>query len=283
MKKFLLASTALAMMSGIGVASAADLPTRKGPPVAPVYVPPAFTWTGFYVGLNAGAVWTNSSRNNNNFGFNNGGNNNVGFIGGGQVGYNYQFTPGAGFVIGAEADLDWASINNHNNNVGFGVPLVPGTVLFAGSQSNNSSNYIGTVRLRAGYAFDRVLVYATGGLAYGEVGRNGNNGAFAVTQAGFVNPFTNTLVGATTVTPLGVGGGSSSRAGWTLGGGVEYAIWNNWSIKAEYLYYNLGNGGHNANGAFFGTAAVSPFFFAGNNRRNQDGSILRVGLNYRFW
>ena len=160
----------------------------------------------------------------------------------------------------------------------------PGTIFTstANSRNNNSNQYLGTVRMRAGYAWDRFLVYATGGLAFGEIGRNTNSGAFAVTQAGFVNPFTGTLVGATTTTPLALGSGSSTRTGWTLGAGAEYAIWNNFSVKAEYLYYNLGHGNNN-NGAFFPGAGVAAFGFGNGNHSNRDGNIVRVGLNYRFW
>jgi outer membrane immunogenic protein len=277
-----IAAAALSLLAGS--AFAADLPTRKGPPPEPVYVPPLFTWTGFYVGLNAGGYWTNSNHNNDfGFGFN-GGNGNSGFIGGGQIGYNYQFTPGAGFVIGAEADIDWASNNNRSNNgFAFGIPVTPGTTVFAGSGHSSSDNYIGTVRARAGYAFDRFLVYATGGLAYGQIGRNSNNGAFAVTQAGFVNPFTGTLVGATTVTPLGFGTGSGNNTGWTVGGGVEWAVWNNWSVKAEYLYYNLGSGRNNNNGFITPVAFGAAPFIGATGHHNQDGNIFRVGVNYRFW
>jgi outer membrane immunogenic protein len=90
MRKFLLATTALAMLSGIGAASAADLPSRKGPPIAPAYIP-AFTWTGFYVGLNAGVGWANNNNNNNLplgavpvGGFvSSSSSNNAGFVGGG--------------------------------------------------------------------------------------------------------------------------------------------------------------------------------------------------------
>ncbi|MFI5012937.1 MAG: outer membrane protein [Hyphomicrobiales bacterium] len=282
MRKMFLATTALAMLSGIGAASAADLPTRKGPPMAPVYVPPAFTWTGFYVGVNAGYGWGNNNRNDSlplgaipvgGFFPTGGGNNNGGFVGGGQLGYNYQFGVGQGVVIGAEADLDYADIGrNRNSGVPYTFATTPGTTFFPNTGGGNGGGYLGTVRARLGYAFDRFLVYGTGGLAYGDIGRRGGNG-FAVTQAGFVNPFTGAVVGATTSTPLGTNG-SSSRAGWTIGGGVEYAVWQNWSVKAEYLYYNLGNGKNNT--------AFAPFF--GTTRHNnQDGSIVRVGLNYKFW
>jgi outer membrane immunogenic protein len=149
---------------------------------------------------------------------------------------------------------------------------VAGTVIYPGS-NNNSGNYLGTVRLRAGYAFDRFLVFATGGLAYGDVGRGGGGG-FAVTQAGFVNPFTGGVAGATTTTFLG-NSGSSSNVGWTVGGGVEYAVWQNWSVKAEYLYYNLGHSGNN-------NVAFTPFL-GGSSHHDRDGSIVRVGVNYKFW
>ena len=193
LKSAVLATAALGILGGSALA--ADLPSRKGPPLAPVYVPPAFTWTGFYVGLNAGYGWANNNRNNNGgFPFvgavpfggavvpfaSSGSSNNGGFIGGVQAGYNYQFGIGSGFVVGAETDIDWANINrNRNNGVVFGsftLPQFPGTVFtpsnIATSNHNNNNQYIGTVRLRAGYAFDRILVYATGGLAYGGVNNN---------------------------------------------------------------------------------------------------------------
>ncbi len=288
MKKILLAATALTMLSGLGVASAADLPSRKGPPMAPVYVPPSFTWTGFYVGVNAGYGWGNSNNNNNVLGFGaipvggffpvNGNGNNGGFVGGGQVGYNYQFGAGSGLVVGVEADLDYADIGgNKNNGVPFTFVTTPGTVFFPGTGHGNSGGYIGTARARVGYAFDRFLVYGTGGLAYGDIGRR-NGGGLAVTQAGFVNPFTGAVAGATQTTPFGTNG-NSTRTGWTIGAGVEYAVWQNWTVKAEYLYYNLGNGNRNNNAFFVG----APFAFAGNKNNNNDGSIVRVGVNYKFW
>jgi outer membrane immunogenic protein len=295
MKKILLAATALAMLSGLGVASAADLPSRKGPPMAPVYVPPSFTWTGFYVGVNAGYGWGNSNNNNNNFlgfgaipvgGFfpvSGNGNNNGGFVGGGQVGYNYQFGAGQGLVVGVEADLDYADIGGGNNNGGvpFTFATTPGTVFFPGTGTGHGSSggYLGTVRARVGYAWDRFLVYGTGGLAYGDIGSR-NGGGFAVTQAGFVNPFTGAVAGATQTTALGTNGGNSTRAGWTIGAGLEYAVWQNWTVKAEYLYYNLGSGKNNNNNGFF--FAGAPFAFAGNKNNNNDGSIVRVGVNYKF-
>jgi len=280
MKKFLLATTALAML-GIGAASAADLPTRKGPPIAPVYVPPAFTWTGFYVGVNAGYGWANNNNKNGNlpFGaipvggfFPSSGGDNGGFVGGGQVGYNYQFGVGQGVVIGAEADIDYVGIKQRTSSVPYTFATTPGTTFFPGS-SGSSSGYLGTVRARVGYAWDRILVYGTGGLAYGDVGGRGNNGGTAVTAPGFASPFTGIVSGVPQTTFLGTSGSSGTKVGWTVGGGIEHAVWQNWTVKAEYLYYNLGSNKNNA---------ILPFA-ATSHHNDRDGNIVRVGLNYKFW
>lgn len=145
MKKYLLASVAALGLIAAGAASAADLPSRKGPVAAPVYMPPAFTWTGFYVGANAGYGWGNVNAN----GFANVGDLD-GFVGGGQVGYNYQMGQ---FVVGAEADFQGADLSSGSN-----LGLV-----------NVKTEYFGTVRARVGVAFDRFMPYITGGWAYGNV------------------------------------------------------------------------------------------------------------------
>jgi outer membrane immunogenic protein len=253
--------------------------------------------------LNAGVGWLNSNRNFGGFPFvgavpvggtvipvaSSGNNNTAGFVGGIQGGYNYQFTPGAGFVLGFETDIDYADLGRRNNSVVFGsftLPQFPGTVFtpsnLLGSSRSNNNQYIGTVRLRAGYAWDRLLVYATGGFAYGGIRNNGNGfggGLTATTAAGapVANPF-NGLPGPTSAF-RGVGTtGSTSGTGWTLGAGAEYAIWNNWSIKAEYLYANFGKG-RSAPGIFLpGVATVF-----NNNRRDRDVNIVRIGVNYKFW
>lgn len=145
MKKYLLASVAAFGIIAAGAASAADLPSRKGPIAAPVYIPPVFTWTGFYVGGNAGYGWGNVNAN----GFANVGDLD-GFVGGGQIGYNYQMGQ---FVLGLEADLQYADLSSGSN-----LGLI-----------NVKTDYFGTVRGRVGVAFDRFLPYITGGWAYGNV------------------------------------------------------------------------------------------------------------------
>lgn len=145
MKKYLLASVAALGLVAAGAASAADLPSRKGPVVAPAYIPPVFSWTGFYVGANAGYGWGNVNAN----GFANVGDLD-GFIGGGQVGYNYQMGQ---FVLGLEADLQGADLSSGDN-----LGLI-----------NVKTEYFGTVRARLGFAIDRWMPYITGGWAYGNV------------------------------------------------------------------------------------------------------------------
>lgn len=178
MKKFLLASVAALGIVAAGAASAADLPSRKGPVEAPIYVP-AFTWTGFYVGANAGYAWGNVNAD----GFANIGDID-GFIGGGQVGYNYQMGQ---FVLGLEADIQGADLSSGDNLFGARV----------------KTDYFGTVRARVGFAYDRFLPYITGGWAYGNVktdivgfgsSDNSHTGGWAV-GGGLEYAFTNNLIG----------------------------------------------------------------------------------------
>jgi outer membrane immunogenic protein len=203
MKKLLLATAALAMMAT--AASAADLPQRQVAPAPYVPVAPAFTWTGFYLGLNAGYAFASSDKINWADTGPAGGSikaSRDGFIGGAQAGYNWQFGQ---MVVGAETDIQYTDLKKRGND-GFG-----GT-------ARVDTNYLGTVRARLGFVpMDRALLYVTGGLAYGDTKLE----AF------------NTLVG-----------GASKRdtnVGWTLGAGVEYAITNNITTKLEYLYYDLGS------------------------------------------
>jgi outer membrane immunogenic protein len=246
LRKILMTTVAASAMAGS--AYAADLPSRRAPPVA--YVPPVpiFTWTGFYVGVNAGGAFrANNNVNNNNLalllGFpavaNNNGNN-ARFIGGGQAGVNYQINQ---FVLGVEGDgqVLVGSNNNGNNFFGFG-------------NNGNNTRFLGTVRGRGGIAFDRFLVYGTGGVAFGTGPTINNFNPFLLGAGPFVN---------------NVGNGNNWRVGYAVGAGVEYAFLNNWSVKAEYLYTDLGRSNNN-NG-----------FFGGNNFRERN-HIIRAGLNYKF-
>ena len=278
MKKLLLSSTALLGLPLSAVA--ADLPRRAAPPV---YAPaiPVFTWTGFYVGANAGYAWGNNDNNGDVFFFppgsivgsgdttgtltlfNNGRGNEDGFTAGGTVGFNYQM---GAIVVGIEGDLNWADIGrNGNSNFGGSYTFVgtPG-LAFAPpaatvATNGNGIDWFGTIRARAGVAFDRALIYGTGGFAFGSGGNNGN---------GFCGGLA-----------FGCGNDDDWRGGWTAGGGVEYAFTNNLTAKVEGLYVNLGDGNKNV-GAVFNLPTNT--LFLGNNRGDDSFGLVRVGVNYKF-
>lgn len=196
MSKLLSAGVVAALLAST-TAFAADLPSRKQAPVAPVVYAPAFTWTGAYVGLNAGYGFGKITKAGTYF------EDPKGFVGGGQVGYNYQLPNNV--VVGVETDLQYADLRSKVNATGVAAGLPAGT--------KNGVEYFGTVRPRVGYAMDRTLLYVTAGLAYGNQKLN----------------------------VPGVGSGSSTNLGWTAGGGAEYAFTNNITGKVEGLYVNLDN------------------------------------------
>ncbi len=283
LKSILLASACAVALPAL--ASAADLPLRSAPP-AFVPPPPVFTWTGFYIGVNAGYDFSNDSRYRNFGGtnVNNGiggarpasiGISDDGFTGGGQIGYNYQFggfgsgaagLGAASFVLGLEADAAYTDIDkrvNVTNTVGGNTYL---------NSFRTSLDYLGTVRGRVGVAFDRVLVYGTGGLAYGNL----------ETGANLYNPNSNLI--------RFHGFQSGMETGYAVGGGIEYAVPTDSflnslnffhssavTIKAEYLYYNLGSrnlGEYPADGNGNEGYYVS--------RVRTDGNLARIGINYKF-
>jgi outer membrane immunogenic protein len=274
-----LKGVAIVALTGVGAmaAQAADLPTRKEAP--PVFVPPPFTWTGFYIGVNAGGLWPSGSRSATIFDPNaskNGaflsadfpgglGSQSVGFIGGGQAGYNWQ--TGA-FVLGVETDFDGTTNSKSFNNVGvpFAGAGVPAALRgdFLSVNGKASLSWLGTTRGRVGFVVtpdNRLMIYATGGVAYG--GGTSNFSAFDNTKGAFWT-----------------GSPSSTRVGWTIGGGAEYAITNNWTIKGEYLYADLGS--HSFTSA--GNPAAATFFpgVVVSGKINNTASIFRAGVNYKF-
>jgi len=216
------------LLAGAAVAALASAPSfaadlgPAAPPQTYVAAPApvaAYNWTGFYVGVNGGYGW---GRFPNNVGLA------LGDAGGGLIGgtagYNWQF---GHVVAGLETDIDWADVNATDTAIGVKASL----------------NYLGTVRGRVGYAFDRVLLYGTGGFAYGGVKVD--------------SPF-----------------GSLSRTGtgWTLGAGAEFAVWRNLTAKIEYRYTDLGRETYTFGGR------VGPSVNLGYR-----GSAVLAGVNYRFW
>jgi outer membrane immunogenic protein len=257
LRKVLLTTVSLVALGG--TALAADLPSRKYAPVAPVVIVPVFTWTGFYVGVNAGYAWNTNSDDNANlygypgyygnggypgYGYYGDGGSDGGFAGGGQIGYNYQIGQ---FVIGAEADIQYADLGG-KNNYGYG---------------NQGMDWFGTVRARAGFAFDRALIYATGGFAYG--GGGGNNSAYFGNNYGYGGAYYG-------------GNGEDTATGWTVGGGLEYAFTDNITAKIEGLYVSLDRG--NSDVYLPGYALATSYYSSGS--KNNEFAVVRAGLNYKF-
>ena len=245
--KTLIAGVAF-MALGTAVAGAADLPVRAPPPPPP----PVFSWTGFYIGANIGGAWSNNNWNDTFFltNFNNSAHNSV-FIGGGQIGGNYQIGQ---FVIGGEWDFDWAA---NNNGAGVFIPGVGNIVV------TNNNRWITTVAARFGYAFDQLLFYGKAG--GGWVGNNN------LTVTNLTTGVSLTCGTFTNLTNCG-----NNTGGWLVGAGVEYAFANNWTVKFEYDYLGLGN-------RTFVIPATAPLLagdtFISNNRNIQ---MVKVGVNYLF-
>jgi len=249
-------------------AFAADLPARTYTK-APVYVEPIYNWTGFYIGGNIGYSWGSSSDTStitNTAGtvlFTSTDRTDLnGVVGGGQIGYNWQVQNA---VWGFEADIQGTGEKGTRDflcPVG-GCTFTPLATIapIAGTSLavalSQKIDWFGTVRARGGFLVSpTVLLYATGGLAYGEV---------KTSDAIGVVP---TVFSATT-----------TNVGWTLGAGVEGAIGGGWTAKFEYLYVDLGR----ASGTFLTTIAAAPagVLSATYSSRVTD-NIVRVGINYRF-
>jgi outer membrane immunogenic protein len=242
----LLAATALVSLLGMSEgANAANLP-----PPAPVYAPPPyvpFSWTGFYIGGNLGVGWTQGNIDDTFFGFAESINNNAAFLGGGQVGFNYQFNS---FVVGVEADFDWLA---NNQNTGPGIAVGATTL-----QASANDRWVTTLAGRFGYAFDHALIYGKAG--GGWVGANNFTVTDVTTGASIV--FSN----------------SNSNSGWLLGGGFEWAFAHNWTLRGEYDFLGLSDRSFTVP-ATFPVAALAGDTFTVHGR---DVQMLTLGVNYLF-
>lgn len=253
MRKQLFCSAAvMSLLLGLSLsAKAADLPMAPPPPPrAPVFVPPPpFTWTGFYVGGNLGAGWNHGNISDSAGLFSWGADNSTTFVGGGQVGANYQINS---FVLGIEADFDWFA---NNNNSSAGVPIAGGLAAGSVIQGSNNGRWLTTVTGRAGFAADRLLFYVKGGGAW--VGSN--------------NLTLTNLAGAGGSVSIG---NSNTNTGWTAGTGVEWAFANNWTARVEYDYVGLSDKSLTVT-----LPGIGPDTFSTNNRNVQ---MVTVGVNYLF-
>jgi outer membrane immunogenic protein len=275
-----------------GSALAADLPSRTYAK-APAMAAPAYNWSGWYGGLNAGWVGGAGSVSNNAsiistsdqgsqnaeamaLGATNTAGTSSGFIGGGQFGYNYQFSHL--FVAGFEADIQ--GLTGAHKRSSSAIPLLDADDNIASVVTNSTTtrdlSYLGTLRARIGVLVaPSFLLYATGGLAYGGA-RSDTTIAQSVTNTNVPPPST-----------LTSGSFSGTRVGYAVGAGGEWMLSSNWSAKLEYLYYDLGSatyatgglandvGPTSLNGQ--GTDAV-----ATSSKVRFNDNIVRVGVNYHF-
>ena len=286
MKKLAIAAIAgSALLTGIVTASAADMAVKAAPiPMAPE----PFSWTGFYVGANVGGAWTP----------NNGGSDfgplfppflvlapqaaiptlipgqldalvgtgrQSGVIGGGQIGYNWQVNQ---FVLGVEADAVGSGLNGSSASAtrSFGPPILLATVNQTVTVDFGKIDWMATFRGRAGFAVNQALFYVTGGAAVASIGGSTTtvvNGPGIALPAG---------------TFVATDGGSTTRWGWTVGGGIEWAFNQNWSVGGEYRYTDLGNRSTTFTipDGFGGTFATG----TSSNRLTVDQATARI--NYRF-
>jgi outer membrane immunogenic protein len=247
-RQFLLASVGAIALAGS--AFAADLT----PP--PAYVPPApYSWTGLYVGVQLGYAWDKDNINAAlatpavvgvpaTFVTDSFSSNPQGVIGGAHLGYNLQINQ---WVAGLEGTVDGTSINR--------TLFAP----FSGLSVRDRGWAQGSIRARAGFAWDRFLVYATGGAAF----------------TGINNTYTDTIGFVTGV--AGVSENiSRTRAGWTVGGGLEYAVTNNWSVRAEYRYSDFG---HYIDNPF---VVLIPFGGALAVQHHLIENQVQAGISYKF-
>jgi outer membrane immunogenic protein len=223
----LVCAALLAAMTGLPT-FAADLaqPIYKGPPAI---VPAPFSWSGFYIGINGGygfgsTEWSNTG--SDTFAINGG-------LAGVTLGYNIQT---GNWVWGGEGDIDASWMKATNSNPGGGG--VCGGV--AGCETNVP--WLATVRGRVGYAWNRWMPYATGGVAIADIKATPNGGSEV----------------------------SDTKVGWAAGAGIEYAFLGAWSAKLEYLYADLGSVDCAASSCGIDTKV------------DFKSSIVRVGVNYRF-
>ena len=205
-------------------AAAAVLTTAGSAMAADMAVDPVYDWTGFYLGANAGYGFAGDDKVGLSPGGNVGELKIHGIFGGAEAGFNYQMNS---IVLGIETDIQLSDVSDDDSDGVLG-------------DSSSDVDYFGTLRGRAGVAFDKALIYGTGGLAYAGVDYNA--------PAGINDNYT--------------------EVGYTLGGGLEYAFDDAWTMKAEYLFINLGHKTLSSGGV---STVATPSF-----------QTVRVGVNYRF-
>jgi outer membrane immunogenic protein len=233
-------------------AFAADLPNTKEPAPFLPPPPPMFSWTGFYIGANAGLSAGNFNETGGyydpyayNYEWNSA--RSSGFSGGGQIGFNYQFANN--IVIGVEADFQGSTLKGTYENYDYEG--------YYGYKSASKVDWWGTARGRVGYAFGNILPYVTGGFAYGHTKTSGYYYDDGYTSSAQL---------------------SGTHVGWTVGAGLEYALTHNLTVKIEYLYTDLGT--KTVNGVYvMDDNGYDPSYYT---KVKTQFSTVRAGLNWKF-
>lgn len=230
----------------LGTALAADLPSSKEAPIFVPPPPPPFTWTGFYIGADIGGGWGQKTVGYEATPFFPAGSFNVnlsGVVGGGFVGYNYQINQ---FVIGVQGDFQGAGLNGSTHD------------RVTDSITTPHQDWLAAINGRLGFAFDRALFYAIGGVAWTEESHTVAAGALATAALNSIG------------VPANTQSFSWPRTGYDVGGGIEYAITPNWTIRGEYRYYDFGNWTYNSAS------------WVGHGRENLSDNTVTFGVSYLF-
>jgi outer membrane immunogenic protein len=272
MTKLLLRGLAFVALALGSSALAADLPAE--PYKAAPLIVPVYDWTGFYVGISGGYSRGKATNSYTMTGFAPfGGSTQMnGGVFGGQAGFNWQAN--RNFVVGIEGDLQGTWQNGTDNPPGLSTTTctIPGILCTVTTNIvgvDEKLRWFGTARGRLGFVpWDKVMFYATGGAAFGEVQSNATIINSAQTTL-FGNPF------GPPITAIASGTATNTRAGWTVGGGSEWVLSGPWTAKLEYLFVDLGT----VTNTFIGGAGIVPNVVASSHVRD---NIFRVGLNYRF-
>jgi outer membrane immunogenic protein len=306
LKNTLFSTTVLALSLFTGAAFSAALSGTKVSAPLP-------KWVGFYAGLNAGGIWSENTKisilssivpGSQNPLIPNGAiytgvqsargasgiisTSNGGFIGGAQVGYNWQFTNH--WIGGLEADFQGIASGHNNGQTSNNVPLIgvfdgggtvylPGEFFESSLNSSRRTDYLGTLRGRlGGLAAPKLLLHGTGGLAYGGV-----SSWASITQTNnddIFNPPANSL------TPKSFTSGrySNTLVGWTAGADAEWMFMPNWSAKIEYLYYDLGQVSYAVSPTVITTPVLAaPIAVVTSQVSTRfNGNIIKAGINYHF-
>jgi outer membrane immunogenic protein len=250
MRKVLLSTAAMLFVAAPSFAADMPYPDMKAPaPMAPA--PVVYDWTGLHFGGHVGYGWSSNkwtriqnAQGGGNVGQVVGTHSADGFLGGLQLGYSFQWDQ---FVLGIEGDVSWTGMDGKSTWLGG-----PGGVVYRDGQTDY--DWMATLAVRAGVAFDRTLVYLKGGGAWADVD-------YAHVGGGVNNPRLLT--------------GSKTRSGWLVGAGIEHAFLDDWSVKLEYNYMDFGS---KAIALSATDGGPGPAIF----NVKSDAHTLKLGINYRF-